>query len=104
MNVSRMISHLLPLLLLGSNKCFLFYYISKRYSHYISIGGYGCKSNLFALAESGGFAGPIFPLLIFIKKWRTQHIVVRHFSCFKISRYIQKENDEFKCYVDYIKI
>jgi hypothetical protein len=29
---------------------------------------YGYKSNLFALAESGGSAVLIFPLLIFIKK------------------------------------
>jgi hypothetical protein len=30
--------------------------------------GYGYKSNLFAAAESGGFAVLISPLLIFIKK------------------------------------
>jgi hypothetical protein len=30
--------------------------------------GFGYKSNLFAAAESGGFAVLIFPLLIFIKK------------------------------------
>jgi hypothetical protein len=29
---------------------------------------FGYKSNLFALAESGGFAVLIFPLLIFTKK------------------------------------
>jgi len=28
----------------------------------------GYESNLFALAENGGFAVPIFPLLIFTKK------------------------------------
>ena len=73
------------------------------YSGYWQRNGY--KSNLFALAESGGFGVLISPLLIFIKKVANTTYCGPPF-CY-VLRYLdisQNKNDEFRCYVDYMKI
>ena len=65
----------------------------------------GYKPNLFALAEIGGFAVPIFLSLIFtITMADTTYCGPSFFLFFRISRYILKYNDVVKFNPDYIKI
>ena len=78
-------------------------YSGRKYNLFLF--DYGYKSNLFALAKSGGLAVLIFPLLIFIKKMAgTTYCGPPFILFFKISRYIPKYKYVFMCCVGYIKI
>ena len=65
----------------------------------------GYESIILTLAKNCGFAVPIFPSLIFCKNIAgTTYCGPPFFSYFKISRYILKQNDVVKSFLDHKKI